>query len=159
MNNMEAIIALVLNAWKIQASAITEYFSKHPDGFYQQPVAPGRNRAIHLLGHLIANVDGLNPLLGFGEKLFPQLDAYLSPNTSWERNDFPALPELKRQWEQVTRQLEREYSSLSPEEWLSRHTKVSEADFAIDPKRNKLNVLIGRINHMSYHLGQLNLLK
>ncbi len=37
--------------------------------------------------------------------------------------------------------------------------KVSPEDFALDPKRNKLNLLIGSTNHTSYHLGQLNLLK
>jgi len=156
---MEAVIALILNAWKTQSNAVADYFTKHPDEFYQQPVAPGRNKAIHLLGHLIANMDGLNPLLGFGDKLFPRLDAYLQPNTSWDHPDFPTLAELKGQWEHLTRQLDSHFSILTPIDWLSRHTKVSEADFALDPKRNKLNVLIGRITHISYHLGQLNLKK
>jgi len=47
---------------------------------------------------------------------------------------------------------------MTSEDWLSRHTSVSEEDFAADPLRNKLNVLIGRTNHESYHLGQANLL-
>jgi hypothetical protein len=41
---------------------------------------------------------------------------------------------------------------------MDRHTAVSEADFALNPSRNKLSILISRTNHQSYHLGQLNLL-
>jgi len=35
---------------------------------------------------------------------------------------------------------------------------VSDEDFSKEPHRNKLNVIINRTNHMSYHLGQLILL-
>jgi len=47
---------------------------------------------------------------------------------------------------------------MSVADWMGRHMSVSEEDFAKEPQRNKFNVLIGRTNHQSYHLGQLNLL-
>ena len=34
---------------------------------------------------------------------------------------------------------------------------VSDEDFAREPHRNKLNVLISQTNHLSYHPGQLSL--
>ena len=42
--------------------------------------APGANRGIYLLGHLAAVSDGLLPLLGFGEKLYPQLEEVFLTN-------------------------------------------------------------------------------
>jgi hypothetical protein len=32
---------------------------------------------------------------------------------------------------------------------------VSEADFLLEPHRNKLNVLLSRASHENYHRGQL----
>ena len=43
---------------------------------------------------------------------------------------------------------------MPADEWFTRHNKVSEADFAKEPHRNNLNIIINRTNHMSYHLGK-----
>jgi hypothetical protein len=43
--------------------------------------------------------------------------------------------------------------------WFERHTSVSEEDFLKEPHRNKLNVLLNRTNHQSYHFGQMILLQ
>jgi hypothetical protein len=48
---------------------------------------------------------------------------------------------------------------MKPQDWLGRHTAVSEEDFQKEKHRNKLNVLISRTNHAGYHLGQLVYLK
>jgi len=57
-------------------------------------------------------------------------------------------------WTQgITEALER----FTPEEWLEKHTAVSDEDFAKDPDRNRLAVVLSRTNHMSYHLGQIML--
>jgi hypothetical protein len=47
---------------------------------------------------------------------------------------------------------------MSTADWLDRHMSISAEDFKREPMRNKLNVLINRTNHESYHLGQLMLL-
>jgi hypothetical protein len=36
-------------------------------------------------------------------------------------------------------------------DWFSRHMLVSPEDFAKEPHRNKLNVIINRTNHMANH--------
>jgi len=46
-------------------------------------------------------------------------------------------------------------NQMPTDEWFTRHNKVSEADFAKEPHRNKLNIIINRTSHMSYHLGQM----
>jgi hypothetical protein len=43
--------------------------------------------------------------------------------------------------------------------WFAKHNAVSAEDFAKEPHRNKLNVLITRTIHQGYHLGQMNYLK
>lgn len=48
---------------------------------------------------------------------------------------------------------------LSPADWFAKHTAVSDEDFAKEPHRNRLNVLLSRTIHQSNHLGQLSLLK
>lgn len=155
----EQIIALLRNTWRTQTNSVSEYFKKNPDDFYNREVAPGRNKATYILGHLIATNDGLLPLFGFGDKLYPGLDAFFTPNTPWHYNEFPPVAQLKSQWDHLNQHLEEKFDTLATGQWLERHTKVSPEDFALDPKRNKLNLLIGRTNHTSYHLGQLNLLK
>ncbi|MDB4902975.1 MAG: hypothetical protein JWQ63_2256 [Mucilaginibacter sp.] len=154
----EQVIKQVINAWISQNKAVTTFFNKYEDDIYLQEVAPGRNRAIYILGHLISASDGMLPLFGIGERLFPQLEELFSKNPDKFFAEIPFLEDLKENWETINIALTAHFNKMHPDEWLGRHTKVSEEDFAIDPMRNKLNVLISRTNHLSYHIGQLNFL-
>jgi hypothetical protein len=151
------MIELILNTWTSRNTAVTNFFGKYRDEAYEQTVAPGRNRAVYLFGHLIATNDALLPLFGLGNKLFPELEAF-GPNPDSSFPTVPPVTELKKKWETINLALSNHFNKMTPQDWLSRHTQVSEEDFAKEPHRNKLNVLIGRTNHQSYHLGQLNLL-
>ena len=157
----EQILGLVKNAWNSQTKAVTAYFNKYEPGFYLEEVAPGRNRAIYLLGHLVASTDGLLPLLGLGDKVYPGLEAVYLTAADNQANDAttPSLDTLKGYWENVVNTLAGHFAGMSAAQWLERHTRVSAEDFALDPKRNKLNVLISRTVHIGYHMGQLALLK
>ena len=154
----EQIIKQVINAWTAQNKNVADFFSKYPDDAYLKEVAPGRNRPVYLLGHLIASNDGMLPLFGMGEKLFPQYEAIFSKSPDKTVADIPSVATLKEDWEKLNATLTDHFSKMTAAEWLSKHTAVSEEDFAKDPLRNKLNVLIGRTNHQSYHRGQVNLL-
>lgn len=44
---------------------------------------------------------------------------------------------------------------MKAEDWFMRHTAISEENFASEPHRNKLNIVMNRTSHLSYHLGQL----
>jgi hypothetical protein len=48
---------------------------------------------------------------------------------------------------------------MSTDSWFSRHASMTDEDFEKDPARNKLTTLLSRTNHLSYHFGQLRLLK
>ena len=44
---------------------------------------------------------------------------------------------------------------LSAEEWLKKHEAVSAQDFAKEPLRNRLSVLLSRTAHVQFHTGQI----
>jgi hypothetical protein len=123
-----------------------------------QEIAPGKNRGIYLFGHLIAANDAMLPLMDGRERLHAELEnAFLRmPDNSGV--EMPDVATLRSHWKDVHEALEQYFSSLTTEQWLSRHTAVSEEDFAREPHRNKLNVLLSRTLHISYHLGQVALI-
>jgi hypothetical protein len=155
----ERIVKQLVDAWHLHNKRVTDLMNKYPDDVYLKPVAPGRNRVIYLFGHLIAVGDAMLPLLGLGERLYPQLDAPFVANADNPATDLPALSELKQQWEKVNATLTEHFNKLSPQDWFAKHTAVNDADFAANPSRNRLNVLISRTNHVNYHLGQMALVK
>ncbi|HEV8592417.1 MAG TPA: hypothetical protein VGQ55_09970, partial [Pyrinomonadaceae bacterium] len=63
--------------------------------------------------------------------------------------------EVRKAWKRVNEIAEKKFSEIGPDEWLDRHTAVSAEDFVKEPHRNRLNVIVSRTNHQSYHLGQL----
>ena len=148
-------ITTVLKSWTVQVTRITDVINRTTDADLTAEIAPGKNNGHYLLGHLVAVNDGLLPLLGFGDKLYPQLAAPFITSPYKAGTEYTSLSELKTYWKNVSELLFQKFETLAPEEWLSRHTAVSEEDFAKDPYRNKLNVLVSRTTHMSYHLGQL----
>lgn len=152
------IITQVINAWASQNKSVSAFFDKYDDTVYMQEVAPGRNRAIYLFGHIIAANDGLLEILGLGGRLYPELYETFSHSPDKAVATIPTIAELKQKWTLINDSLTEKFSKMNVSDWLGRHMSVSEEDFAKEPLRNKLNVLIGRTNHESYHLGQLNLL-
>src|SRR6187549_1588899 len=86
LNFTTQIIKQVIDSWTSRNTAVTNFFKLHDDEeVYFKDIAPGRNRSIYLLGHLIATNDSLLPLFGLGEKLFPELEVYSNkPDKSFE---------------------------------------------------------------------------
>ncbi len=155
---LDQVIRQTITAFNGQQKQITAYFDKYDEAVYQQQVAPGRNRAIYLLGHLTASHDSLLPMFGLGERKYPELDDVFLKNPDRTFPVIPGLQELKAMWTDVSAALDQGFSGMTSGDWLDRHTRVSPEDFAKEPHRNKLNVLMGRGIHEGYHLGQLNLL-
>ncbi|PBQ32827.1 hypothetical protein CNR22_13945 [Sphingobacteriaceae bacterium] len=156
-NYTDQLIKQIVETWTGRNKAFSDFFNKYSDEDYLSEVAPGRNRAIYLLGHLIATNDGMLPLFGLGERLFPELEVFSgNPDRSFEMTS--SVQELKTKWVSLTATLTTHFAKMSAEDWMGKHTAVSAEDFAKEPHRNKLNVLLGRTNHQSYHLGQLNLM-
>lgn len=151
---LKQVVGQVLIFWRDNNKQITEFFNKHADEIYNGPVAPGRNTGIYLLAHLVAVSDGLFTILGLGDKMYPELEKFIRESET-NITDKPALTDLKAKWTAINEKLEEEFAKQTPEWWLARHMSVSEADFALEPNRNKLNVLLSRASHENYHRGQL----
>ena len=96
------------------------------------------------------------PILGLGPRLHPELESIFISNPD-KTMQLPPAHELKKYWHQVSGKLLSQFENLSADEWLQRHHAMSEEDYAKDPARNRLAVLLSRTNHMSYHLGQITL--
>lgn len=150
---------MVLDAWHTQIKNTNELFDSVSDEQLMAEIAPGRNRGIYLLGHLTAVHDKMLPLLGFGDQRYPNLYKTFVQNADKTEADIPALEDLRNYWKETNTILSEKFSGLSVDDWFQRHNAVSETDFAKEPHRNKLNLVINRTNHLANHLGQLLLLK
>jgi hypothetical protein len=151
----EIFVKMSLNAWETQNSRVKKLLDTLTDEALMSETAPGRNRGIYLIGHLITVSDGLFPILGLGERMYPHLEEVFLKKPDRSGLETPSINELKTQWDEVHNKLSAQFSKIAVDEWFTRHTAVSESDFVKEPHRNKLNILINRANHTSYHLGQL----
>ncbi|HVY76358.1 MAG TPA: DinB family protein [Puia sp.] len=154
----EIIIRIVRDAWNIYVERANKFFGSLRDEQFNLQVAPGRNTAVYLLGHLAAVHDNMLPLLGFGAKKYPALEEIFIKNPDRSGLPKPPLAELKQAWENVNAALKEHFDKLGTAQWFEKHTAISEADFEKEPHRNRLNVLVNRTNHLAGHYNQLLLL-
>ena len=155
MTPADLMVKVALASWKLTVTRADKVFSGMTDEQFYQEIAPGRNRPIYLLGHLTAVHDSTLTILGLGDRLHPELEAVFLKSPDRSVDPLPAIAELKAYWTQVNEVLMDRFVALSPEEWLQRHTAMTDEDYAKDPTRNRLSVLLNRTNHTAFHLGQL----
>ncbi|QEC69414.1 DinB family protein [Panacibacter ginsenosidivorans] len=155
----ELFIKMVISNWEIQNTRLDKLLEDLSDEQLSAETAPGRNTGTYLLGHLIAINDGMQVLMSLGDKLYPDLQNIFVDNADKSGFTFPSIAELKTYWNKVNETLRQHFNNMQFSAWFTRHMAVSEEDFAKEPHRNKLNILINRTNHQSYHLGQMAYLK
>jgi DinB superfamily len=154
MTNDEILGITVLNSWKLVIGRFDKILAALTDEQLQQQIAPGRNRAFYLIGHLTAIHDRMFPMLNLGERLYPQLDETYITNLDRVLADPVSSIELRRAWAEVNDTLTAAFDGFTLEDWLQKHAAVSDEDFAKDPTRNRLAVVMNRTNHASFHSGQ-----
>lgn len=146
---------MVVSAWQAQNKNADDLLSKLSDEQLSKETAPGRNTGTYLLGHLAAVNDNMIPILDFGDRLYPDLEDIFLRNPDNPEMERPPVAELRKYWKEINTKLDHLMNDMQPDEWFEKHRLVSEDDFSREPHRNKLNILINRANHQSYHLGQL----
>jgi hypothetical protein len=151
-------VKMAIDAWETQNSRVDKLLGEISDEQLQNETAKGKNSGGYLIGHLTAVSDGLLTILGLGERLYPHLEEVFLKNPEKSGLEKPTIAELKKNWNEVNKKLRGHFEKLTADDWFAKHVAVSAEDFAKEPHRNKLNVLISRTNHQSYHLGQLNFL-
>jgi hypothetical protein len=158
MNPNTLLIATAMQSWRLTIDRLSKTLASFTDDELQLEIVPGRNRLYYLIGHLAAVHDRLFPLLRLGERLHPELDGQFldSPDRNFPGDELSPA-ELRKVWVEVNASLTDAFETLQPSEWLQRHGSVSEEDFAKEPLRNRFAVLMSRLNHASYHEGQMRL--
>ena len=154
MEKKDSCVALGLKAWKTQIDRADKLFGTLSSEEVLREIAPGRNRVLYLWGHLTAIHDAMLPLLGMGERLYPEFDVAFVSNPDKSQAAIPSHEQVRQAWNAVNSDLQKSIEGMSWSDWLLRHTAVSEEDFAKDTSRNRFAILLSRTNHLSYHLGQ-----
>ena len=157
MEQQQNFVQMALNAWNIHIKRADNFFDSLSDEALLKEVAPGKNRVIYLLGHLIAVNDTMISLFGLGQRAYAHLDEAFVEKPDKSGLDFPEASVLRKDWKKSNEALTTYFAGISPENWFSKHTSMTEEDLIKEPTRNKLSVLINRTNHLAYHLGQLAL--
>jgi hypothetical protein len=155
MTSQQLSVEVAIRSWRLAVERADKVFSSLSEGQLMKEIAPGKNRPIYLWGHLTAIHDAMFPILGLGARLHPELDVIFVSNPDKALTQIPSAQGLKTYWDEVNGKLLLQFESLSADEWLLQHYAMSEEDYAKDPARNRLAVLLSRTNHMSYHLGQV----
>jgi hypothetical protein len=158
MGDKELFVKMVTDNWQGKVRAVNHLLGQLSDEQLVAEIAPGMNRGIYLLGHLIAVSDLMLPLLRFEESLFPELQSVYVDSPDRSITATPSVAELRVKWSEINERLNYHFNKLSAEDWFTRHDIVSEKEFIEQPHRNRLNALMGRTLHLGYHQGQLALL-
>jgi hypothetical protein len=159
MTTEALFVGTALNSWKQVIAQVDKTLSPLSDEDLQREVTPGGNRIYYLLGHLTAVHDRLFPMLRFGDRLHADLDETFIANPDSKSTDGISPADLRKAWSDVNTKLTAAFEKLDPGEWLERHNAVSEQDFAKEPLRNRLAVLLSRTNHAAGHENQMRLAK
>jgi hypothetical protein len=150
----ESTVRSAVQAWKQNLERADRFFSALSDQQLQTEVAPGKNRLIYLWGHLIAVHDAMRPLLGLGPRRHADLDDTFLNHADRAVAGDRSSADLKRLWDEVNGTLLAGFGGFTASDWSQKHTAVSDEDFAANPLRNRLAILLSRTGHVAYHLGQ-----
>jgi len=159
MSSNQTFIKMVFDRWNVAINEWDKLLHELTDEQLQKEVAPGKNRGVYLLGHVIAVHDDMLLILNMGDKLYPELHSIFLDSPDRAAAEIPSVTELRQYWSKQCEVIEQKFMSLSPGEWFEKHTAISAEDFINEPHRNKLNVVLNRTTHLNYHIGQLILLK
>jgi DinB superfamily len=159
MNTTQTMLKMVFDRWYGSIKSFDTLLNTLTDDQLQKEIAPGKNRGIYLVGHLIAVHDDMLRLLGMGEMLYPELYKPFIELADKTLAEIPTAKELRSMWNKQCEVMKHKFEKTNAEAWFEKHTAVSVEDFNNEPHRNKLNIIITRTSHLQYHIGQLVLLK
>ncbi|WP_207421565.1 DinB family protein [Desertivirga brevis] len=157
-NQQEVLVKMVLDTWYAKTAQLDKLLSDLSDEQLMEEVAPGRNRGFYLLGHLTTLADSIFPLLGYEKQAAHLWEPYVKMPDK-KNDDLPTVSDLRKDWTIVITVLREKLAGISVQEWFEKHTAVTKEDFLREPHRNKLNVILSRLGHLDYHLGQMQFLK
>lgn len=159
MDTTPIVLKMLFDRWYASITNCDNLLNALSDEQLQNEIAPGKNRGVYLLGHLIAAHDDMLVLLDMGEKLYPEWHKVFIASPDKAVAELPSVSELRAAWHNQCEVMKQKFDDVTPAGWFEKHTAVSADDFAKEPHRNKLNIILTRTTHLQYHLGQMALLK
>jgi hypothetical protein len=152
------IIDQCIKAWEQRITQATKLIDSLSEWAMDTEIAPGRNKVVYVIGHLLSVHDKLIEGMELGERKHADLDPlFLDPQQPDAK--YPDTAWIKENWNEQSKFLIEKFYLLTLTDWLSKHAYVSAEDFALQPERNKLNLLLSRTGHLASHNGQLALVK
>jgi len=158
-DHIALVVKMVLDSWRVRIKQTDGLLNQLSDEQLLCEVAPGKNRGIYLIGHLITAHDQMFRIIGLGEHMFPEYINIFDKNPDKAFSVIPFVSEIRKSWKKVNLELGKHFELMPTEEWLQPHALVSPYDFEKQPHRNKLSIVLFHSHHLSNHLGQLILLK
>ncbi len=158
-NTTEISVKIAIDAWKMQNEKVDKFLAEISGDQLKTEIASGKNSGVYLVGHLAAVSDNLFQILGLGARFYPELETIFLRNPDSDEAKNYSISDLRNYWKEINAKLSEKFAELSADDWFAKHASVSAEDFAKEPHRNRLNVLLGRTIHQANHLGQLSLLK
>lgn len=159
MTQTEIFQKMTFDRWNASLKNLDTLLEVLTDETLQRDIAPGKNRGIYVLGHIIAVHDDMIVLLDMGEKVYPELNEPFLKLADKVATQLPTAATLRSYWKIQCEDLKQKFALMKQDDWFEKHTAVSSEDFAKEPWRNKLNIIVTRTTHLQYHIGQMQLLK
>ena len=151
-------LAICVLQWDTYNNRMEKIFKTINKEAYNTAIVPQGNSPSWLMGHLVDTDDKLLELFGIRERMFPELSTIYHHDKSTNQKGHLSKEEVLEKWNVILTELNRAFKSWNENDWLSRHTAVSEEDFKKEPHRNRLNVMLSRVTHKASHLGQIAML-
>ena len=98
MTNTEITVKMIFDRWYASIKNFDALLGAILDEKLYQEIAPGRNRGIYVLGHLIAVHDDMLILLDMGEKLYPALHEPFLKLPDKAVTELPSAATLREFW-------------------------------------------------------------
>ena len=155
----ERMVDTVLRSWGQVMGQVDGTVASFSDEDFEKQVAPGRNRVRYLVGHLAVVSDMMLPMLRLGERKLAGWDQEFLKNPDGAVAAGPTVAEIRAGWAEASARLLEALRALTPEEWMERHSALSEEEFVKEPHRNRLALVLSRLTHAAMHEGQLRLAK
>lgn len=150
-------IQICLLQWDAYAKRTQKVIDSISEHNFNSPIVPNGNSPSWILGHLADTDDKLLELFGIRSRMFPELEKIYHHEKGANQTGHLSKQELTTKWNAITTALDHAFKSWTEKDWLGKHTAVSEEDFIKEPQRNKLNVMLSRVEHKASHLGQIAL--
>jgi hypothetical protein len=139
-----------------QDGRTTEVFRSLGKSRILEAIAPGKNKVIYLLAHLLVIHDSIFETMELGKRAYTDYDElFLTPQHT--ANQYPSYKLLMDQWVSMNETLTFRLRHMSLDQWGTKHRYISDADFMLHSIKNKFCSFQCLLTYLSHHAGQLEL--